>query len=55
MTIDHDLFLGTDDTGRQFLLRVWHAGGAELATRAHDYERWSAPVELTSVPAEVTA
>jgi len=53
---DHDLFIGNDMfTGRQYLLRVWHGGGAEIAYRDDESHSWSPPVDVVAVPAEVSA
>lgn len=52
---DHDLYTGTDAfTGRQYLLRVWHAGGAEIAVRDEDWHTWSPPITVTAIPVEVS-
>ena len=43
--LDHDLFTGEAD-GMRYLLWVYADGTYELATRALDAPRWSAPVIL---------
>ena len=42
------LYTGTDDAGTQWLLTVW-PDAAEIATRRHSGETWSAPVMVKAV------
>jgi hypothetical protein len=53
---DHDLYMGTDAfTGRQYLLTIWHSGGAEIAVRDEEWHTWSPPITVEPIPAEVGA
>lgn len=53
---DHTLYLGTDQfTGRQYLLRTYDDGTAEIAVRDDERHTWSPPIAVQRVPAEVTS
>ena len=51
---DHELYLGTDGRGQQFLVTVWHSGGAEVAVRHDDHHTWGVPVQCEQIPADIS-
>ena len=51
--MDHDLYVGSDNAGTDYLLTVWDDGTHELATRS-GFGSWGPPVTLTRQSPEVS-